>query len=151
MMLSFRSAGAVVGESTDEPVPGKASFYYLSNVILALLCAVTLVMMVALTVKVTKLVWLQDKVVPFMLIFLNLSLVGGTMFFSWSNIRVYSRPIPDTSQTLICEETIYPYLPVVFLTCAVFLNVNKWIYCLLHINLYGKAGTNVTESLEMSR
>lgn len=132
-------------------MPGKASFYYLSNVILALLCAVTLVMMVVLTVKVTKLVWLQDKVVPFMLIFLNLSLVGGTMFFSWSNFRVYSRPISDTSQTFICEETIYPYAPVVFLTCAVFLNVNKWIYCLLHINLYGKAGTNVTESLEMSR
>ena len=132
-------------------MPGKASFYYLSNVILALLCAITLVMMVALTVKVTKLVWLQDKVVPFMLIFLNLSLVGGTLFFSWSNFRVYSRPISETSQTFICEETIYPYLPVVFLTCAVFLNVNKWIYCLLHINLYGKAGTYVTESLEMSR
>ena len=135
----------------DEPIPGKTSFYYLSNVFLAILCSITLVMMIMLTIKVTKLVWLQDKVVPFMLIFLNLSLVGGTMFFSWSNFRVYSKPISETSETFICEETIYPYLPVVFLTCAVFLNVNKWIYCLFHINFYGKSALNVAESEEIFR
>ena len=42
---------------------------------------------------------------------------------------------------MLCEFTIYPYLPVVFLTCAVLLNINKWLYCLMHINFYSKAST----------
>lgn len=71
------------------------------------------------------------------------------MFFSWSLYREYSYPIPQSSQAFRCEETIYPYLPVVFLTCAVLLNVNKWIYCLMHINFYGKAAMHVTQSIEL--
>ena len=80
----------------DEPLPGKNSFYYLSNLLLAMLCAITLAVMCVVTFKVTNMVWDQDKVVPFMLIFLNLSLIGSTMFFSWSLIREYSHPLPDT-------------------------------------------------------
>ena len=34
--------------------------------------------------------------------------------------------------------TVFPYLPVTFLTCAVFLNINKWVYSLLHINFYSR-------------
>ena len=71
----MQTALARVG-TDDEPLPGKTSFYYLSNLILALLCAITLAVMTVLTVKVTKLVWHQDRVVPFMLFFLNLSLFG---------------------------------------------------------------------------
>jgi len=41
----------------DEPLPGKASFFYLSNLILALLCAITFAIMTVLTFKVSKLVW----------------------------------------------------------------------------------------------
>lgn len=40
----------------------------------------------------------------------------------------------------MCEKTVLPYVPVVFLTCAVLLNVNKWIYCLMHINFYSGTG-----------
>lgn len=141
---------AVMSEEAlgDEPLPPKTSFYYLSNLFLALLCALTFAVMIVLTVRVSKKVWDQDRVVPFMLIFLDLSLVGSTMFFSWSLIRVYSYPLPEDSYTFICEETIYPYLPVTFLTCAVLLNMNKWIYCLMHINFYGKAHSNVNSSME---
>ena len=66
------------------------------------------------------------------------------MFFSWSLIRVYSHPLPTGDHTFTCEMTIYPYLPVVFLTCAIMINFNKWIYCLMHINFYGKAAMHVT-------
>lgn len=62
------------------------------------------------------------------------------MYFSWSNVREYSRPWEGGEYTseAMCEKTIYPYLPVNFLACAVLLNVNKWIYCLMHISYYSK-------------
>lgn len=52
---------------------------------------------------------------------------------------MYSYPWPDpVSATALCEITVFPYLPVIFLTCAVLLNINKWIYCLMHISFYAK-------------
>lgn len=64
------------------------------------------------------------------------------LFFSWSLYRVYSHPWKsDDSPTALCETTIFPYLPVIFLTCAVLLNINKWIYCLMHITFYSKGAT----------
>ena len=64
------------------------------------------------------------------------------LFFSWSLIRMYSHPWQDpNSAGALCELTIFPYLPVIFLTCAVLLNINKWIYCLMHISFYSKTTT----------
>ena len=74
----------------------------------------------------------------------TIGLLGGTIFFSWSLIRTYGSPYSDEfSRTERCELTVYPYLPVIFLTCAVLLNVNKWLYCLLYIRFYSKGANEV--------
>ena len=136
--------GDMYSEEKDS-LPPKTSFYYLSNLILALLCSFTMCGLLYITVKATRIVWHHDKVIPMMLVFLNLSLLGGTAFFSWSLIRVYSHPWKtENSSAEQCESTIFPYLPVVFLTCAVLLNVNKWVYCLMHINFHSKAAVENT-------
>ena len=127
----------------------------MSNLFLAILCALTSLIMTVIITKATRLVWHSgEKVIPAMLVSLNLSLLGSTLFFSWNLYRVYSHPWPvNNSQTQLCEETIYPYLPVVFLTCAILLNVNKWIYCLMHINFYKfhQAGVSVLSSRQNRR
>ena len=140
--------------------PDKTSFYYVSNFALATLCALTVIAMGVTVVKVFQKVWLSDKVILLMLTFLMLSLLGkssnirgfiglylgGTAFFSLSNIRVYSHPWPIVdSPEEFCETTVFPYLPVVFLTCAVILNINKWIYCLMHINFYSHTAVTANQ------
>ena len=97
----------------------------------------TSLLVAIITVKAIRLVRDTDRVIPAMLIFLLLSLLGSTLFFSWSNYRVFANPWPDEyEKEAMCEKTILPFVPVIFLTCAVLLNVNKWIYCLMHINFY---------------
>lgn len=148
-------------ENNRSDQPDRTSFYFVSNCFLASLCALTVVAMGVTILKVFQKVWLSDKVILLMLTFLMLSLLGkwtefiiiqlidrlgGTAFFSWSNIRVYSHPWPITdSADELCETTVFPYLPVVFLTCAVMLNINKWIYCLMHINFYSHTAVTANQ------
>ena len=73
----------------QDPPPPKSSFYYLSNLFMATLCAITFVGVMVITYRATKLVWHSDKVIPFMLFFLNLSLLGK-----------YSTIHPPTHHTL---------------------------------------------------
>lgn len=69
--------------------PTRMSFYFLSNIFLAILCAITFLLMVVATVKASKLVGPQEKLIPFMLVFLCLSIMGSFAFFMWSLLRVY--------------------------------------------------------------
>jgi hypothetical protein len=69
--------------------PAKISFYYLSNIFLAVLCAITFLLMLFATIKASRLVWPQEKLIPFMLLFLCLSIMGSFAFFMWSLLRVY--------------------------------------------------------------
>ena len=118
-------------------MPPKIGFYYISNIFLAALCSFTTLLITIITVKAIRLVRDSDPVIPAMLIFLDLSLIGSMLFFSWSNYRVFANPWPDEYGTqAVCEKTVLPFVPVISLTCAVILNVNKWIYCLMHIKFY---------------
>lgn len=63
-------------QATDSNQESKLSFYYISNIILAVLCSVTAVIVTCITVKVTKIVRDSDRLIPAMLIFLDLSLLG---------------------------------------------------------------------------
>jgi len=66
-----------------------------------------------------------------MLILLCLSCLASSAFFGWSLWRVYVDPygkeISDEKQAR-CERAVFPWLPVFFLTIAILLNINKWIY-----------------------
>ena len=74
--MAFTGYDSSSASNEQEPPPPKSSFYYLSNLFLVLLCAFTFVGVMVITYKATKLVWHSDKVIPFMLFFLNLSLLG---------------------------------------------------------------------------
>ena len=94
----------------------------------------TLAVVIAATIKTTKLVWPQEKLIPSILVFLGLSLFGSFCFFLWSLLRVYKWPFPVQSEGLpppseeVCEKTVFPFLPVIFLAVAVILNIDKWLY-----------------------
>ena len=63
-------------QATDADEESKLSFYYISNIILAVLCSVTALAVTWITVKVTRIVRDSDRLIPAMLIFLDLSLLG---------------------------------------------------------------------------
>jgi hypothetical protein len=102
-------------------------------VFLVVLCLATLAVVVMATTKTTKLVWPQEKVIPAMLAFLCLSLLGSFAFFSWSLLRIYKWPFPARIEGAppnpdeACELAIFPFLPVIFLAVAVILNIDKWL------------------------
>jgi len=83
-----------------------------------------------------------------MLIFLSLSLLGSFAFFLWSLIRVYLWEFPQRiaglppSHEEVCEKTIFPFLPVIFLAVAVILNIDKWLYFYFRIMAEYKGGTS---------
>lgn len=113
--------------------PSRWSFYYISNVFLCALSAVTCIGVMYAAYKTAKLVWPKEKVIPVMLVFLSLSLLGSFCFFLWSLLRVYQWPYPPTvpDQVLAqeaCELSVFPFLPVIFLSVAVILNIDKWLY-----------------------
>ena len=68
-------------EGDTDDLPPKSSFYYLSNLFLALICALTAIGVAFLTYKVVKMGWRADKVIPVMLVFLDLSLLGKYLCF----------------------------------------------------------------------
>ena len=80
-------------------MPPKIGFYYISNIFLAALCSFTTLLITIITVKAIRLVRDSDPVIPAMLIFLDLSLIGSMLFFSWSNYRVFANPWPDEHST----------------------------------------------------
>jgi hypothetical protein len=137
------------GTSSTDDETTKLGFYFISNTFLSLLCLVTLAGMIIVTHKAKQLVWPHEKIIPFMLIFLCLSLLGGFLYFSWSLIRVYSFPFPpgtEMSHEQICEQTVFPFIPVFFLTIAVILNINKWIYFYIRVMAYSKSGQDDYQS-----
>ena len=74
---------------TEDAVPSRFSFYYISNVFLCALSALTFAGVIFALHKTVKLVWPKEKVIPVMLLFLSLSLLGSFSFFLWSLLRVY--------------------------------------------------------------
>ena len=60
----------------DDTIPPKWSFYYMVNLFLTLLCAVTTVVMIYVTVLIRRKTDDQELVIPAMLVFLILALVS---------------------------------------------------------------------------
>ena len=131
---------------SEDTVPSKWSFYYIINLFLTLLCAVTTFAMIYVTVLIRRKTD-DEHTIPVMLVFLILALIskysaflwwpkiGGVMYFSWTMIRSYSHPYTDDQFDWHkqCEMTVYPFLMDVFLLPAVILNISKWIYFRLRV------------------
>ena len=71
---------------SDDPVPfsemdGGQKFAYWSYVVCAILCALTFVCLLYVTVRVIKLVGANERIIPAMLICLQLSILGSLIFF----------------------------------------------------------------------
>lgn len=80
---------------SEHYTPPKVGFYYISNIVLAVISLATAIVVGIIMVKTMSIVRHSDLVIPAMLVFLNLSLLGSTLYFTWSNYRVFSHPWPD--------------------------------------------------------
>ena len=66
----------------DGGYPPRLSFYYCSNMFLSILCGVTSVAMIHVSIKVRAKLWDTEKIIPSMLAFLVLALISRYCFFS---------------------------------------------------------------------
>ena len=114
-----------------------------------LMIGVTLLLLpilVYMTVRVTGMVWENEKVVPLMLITLCFTLLNLLLY--WSYV-IYSTNHPEWSCSdaisYKCESSVFAYLPALFLANAVILNLNKWVYFKLRINAFIQVGFGMNE------
>jgi len=91
-----------------------------------------LLSLIIVTIKVTKLVWINDKIIPIMLIFLILSILGEIIFFS-KGAREARTDVYNENE---CQGFLISVMPVFFFAMAVSLNLSKWIYFLLRIRTF---------------
>jgi hypothetical protein len=101
----------------------------------------SLVVIVYITVKVTKMVWKAEKIIPVMLIFLDLSILSLILYFLMSifnNIEYWpcNKNGSDNTQTIDSIYVLTSTLPSAFLAMAVTLNCNKWIYFTVRIRAF---------------
>ena len=103
--------------------------FYSYSIFAAILC-LTFFVLVYITYKVIRKVGTSDKVIPLMLFFLQLSALSTMAFFIY-DCRVLRLDAEFNSNA--CSSTILPTLSNIFLSIAVLLNVNKWIYFTMRI------------------
>ena len=102
--------------------------------------------LVYMTVRVFRLVWPNEKVVPIMLVMLCITLITLIAYFSF---LIYSTNRPEwqcsDSKEQKCVSGIFAFAPAICLANAVILNLNKWIYFKLRINAFVKIGLGFTD------
>ena len=57
----------VLNKRSISSLDNDEKFGYFANLVVALICAITLIALFLLTAKVTKMVWKSDKIIPVML------------------------------------------------------------------------------------
>ena len=131
-------------------------------VICAFICFLTFAVLAYITYKVIKKVGSTDKIIPAMLIMLQLSAIGKYHSIALSILKIksvdtnilirlgfglffiyccYTLRLPDDFYPNTCYAAIAPSISTLFLALAVFLNINKWIYFTLRI----QANINIRE------
>lgn len=98
----------------------------------------TLVLLVLVTVKVTKMTWQQDKVLPCMLFNLCFSMVSCINYYAYELYTEITYASCYYTHRYICSTNFAPMLPEFFLGIAITLNVSKWIYFLWRITTFIK-------------
>ena len=104
--------------------------------------------MLYMTVKVFRLVWPNEKVVPMMLVMLCLTLVScigyySFIIYSWNHTRWNC----EFGRERNCLSYSFSYAPAFCLANSVILNLNKWIYFKLRINAFVKVGFGFNDVL----
>ena len=124
------------------------------GVFMTLLCIVLATVMTFVAVKVKKLVWETDRIIPWMLFMMCLTLYSLAIFFVFFNIlsetvwlvkSCLSVPQPDGSvnKAPVAYAVFASYfiqLPSIFLGVGAMLNLNKWCYFLMRILAFVKIG-----------
>ena len=119
----------------------------MSSSILITLTALLLVFEIVLTIKVTSLVWNNDKIVPLMLVALCASLLSLIGYYTFISAEVlYPKWSCGNTEDVLCPENITLNLPSFFLANAAYLNLNKWIYFTMRIFAFIKVGFGVKQN-----
>ena len=102
-----------------------------------------------LTVKVGRLVWEYDKIVPIMLACLCTSLLSLVFFYIQQMIQYTAVDWTCRTDTNFpCIQNLSVYLPAFFLANAVLLNINKWVFFTIKIFAFIKVGFGVKDRTE---
>ena len=97
--------------------------------------------MVYMTIRVFRLVWPNEKVVPIMLVMLCVTLITLIVYFCFLLIQAsHAKWQCENSRSQLCAVEIIATAPALCLANAVILNLNKWIYFKLRINAFVRVG-----------
>ena len=111
-------------------LPGDQEFAYFTYLIMAIIISFTFLVLLYITVKVIQKVGASDKVIPLMLVFLQLCALCNVAFLAYQCINI--RRNPEVTENL-CFTTMLSNGSSMFLTLAVLMNINKWVYFTLRI------------------
>jgi hypothetical protein len=96
------------------------------------------------TLKVSYLVWKQDKVLPLMLASLTTSLLMFILYFIFTVESEYNLAWQNGyAKSYTCGAVYMTQLPAFFLVIGILLNLNKWIYFCLRISSTVVVGKNL--------
>ena len=104
-----------------------------------MVCAALATMMIAASVKVTRMVWKGDKFLPLMFYMLSASLVcsiGYLLLHLYANHT--NANCGEMTKGFNCWTEWFSILPEFFLAIAVSCNIAKWIYFLMRIRTFIK-------------
>jgi len=132
-------------ESTEA---GKKSNDISSYIFIVLTCFLLAVLLYT-TYRVHKLVWANDKVIPMMLVMLNLATFSMIVYFV---LNVASDMYPEwacsLSPSYLSCAAFIASAPLFFLSIAVVLNINKWMYFHFRVIAFVKVGFGQPERVE---
>lgn len=108
-------------------------------------CLFLAVVMTVVTVRVKRLVWDTDKIIPLMLVAMSCTLYTLALFFVWYNIFDSTFWLEQTcasnpSTTFAVLNVYLKWLPCYFLGVGAMLNLNKWCYFLMRIWVFVRIG-----------
>lgn len=122
----------------------------MAGIVMCTLSLILAIMMTIVAVKVKRLVWQFDKVIPCMLIMMCCSLYSIFLYFGVTDIIVQLYFVEQLCQTpepkaLLIPTSYVRQLPAFFLGVGAILNLNKWVYFYLRIQAYIKIGCGLHE------
>ena len=124
----------------------------ISSSIFLFLTTMLLGLMIYLTIKVSHLVWMNDKIVPIMLACLCMSVISLMLFYIEQMVQYTAvNWTCGTNDSFECIQNISLNLPSFFLANAILLNINKWIYFTMKIFAFIKVGFGVKEQRNNSQ
>ena len=116
--------------SSYSDMPRDLTFAFWWYFVITIICVLTFCVLLYLTIFVIRSFWDSEKVIPLMLLNLQLAALASALFFIEQMIAfsLFANSPPN-----YCLETIVIYLSTLFLGLAVLLNINKWIYFSMRI------------------